>query len=75
MSKRWAVIVYERRDGAVAPFFHYFDSKDQAEAAFGLLTEKAGVAVIQIDLFEQDLNWKGEAEVSVLLNREERKYA
>lgn len=76
MMKRWAVVIYESRGGGyAAPSFHYFEAKDQAVAAFNLVCEKDRANVIQIDLIEQELNWKGEAEVSVLLNREERQYA
>ena len=74
MNKRWTVVKYRYNGTAYRPEFLHFDAKDQAEAAFEYLTETATPDTVQIDLFEEDLNWRGIAEVSVLLNREEYRY-
>ena len=74
MDKRWTVVKYRYNGTAYRPEFHHFEAKDQAEAAFDWLTETKTPDTVQIDLFEENMNNSGIAEVSVLLNREVYSY-
>lgn len=70
MDKRWTIVKYHDGEKKAAPERHHFYAKDMAEKAFAFLTEIENSADnTQIDLWEEEVNRKGEAEVSILLNR------